>query len=195
MNSLVSFIINSALLGVGLAMDAFSVSVANGLQDPAMPRKRAILIAGTFGFFQFLMPMLGWFCVHAIVEALKAMERFIPWIAFILLAWIGGSMITEAVRGKNCSQAQANVSLRILFVQGIATSIDALSTGFAFAEYDLSMAFAASAIISAVTFALCMTGIRIGKIFGLKLTRHASAIGGVILLCIGLEILWQGIAH
>ena len=89
------FFLNSALLGVGLAMDAFSVSMANGLHDPGMSRKRMCIIAGTFGVFQAVMPMTGWVCVHTIVEMFSSFETFIPWIALALLGYIGGKMPTE----------------------------------------------------------------------------------------------------
>ncbi|MBR4423306.1 MAG: manganese efflux pump [Mailhella sp.] len=182
------FIANSMLLGAGLAMDAFSVSVANGLGEPAMPAKRMAFIAGTFAFFQFAMPLLGWLCVHFVVETFKSVQIFIPYAALILLAFIGGKMILDALRCPTCSMEQGKLSLRMLLAQGIATSIDALSVGFAIAEYGLPMALAASLIIAAVTFALCMAGVRIGKLFGMRLAQKASIVGGIILICIGLEI-------
>ena len=91
------FVVNSILLGVGLAMDAFSVSMANGLNEPNMKKRKMLGIAGTFGVFQALMPMVGWICVHMIVEYFSAFEKFIPWIALILLGYIGGHMIYESV--------------------------------------------------------------------------------------------------
>ena len=92
------FVFNSVLLGVGLAMDAFSVSLANGLNEPAMHKKKMCVIAGTFGFFQALMPMIGWVCVHTIIEYFKMFEKFIPWIALILLLFIGGKMVKEGIQ-------------------------------------------------------------------------------------------------
>ena len=91
------FVFNSILLGVGLAMDAFSVSLANGLNEPGMHKKKMCAIAGTFGFFQALMPMTGWVCVHTIIEYFKMFEKFIPWIALILLLFIGGKMVREGI--------------------------------------------------------------------------------------------------
>ena len=186
------FFLNSALLGVGLAMDAFSVSMANGLHDPKMSMKRMYIIAGTFGVFQAVMPMTGWICVHTIVELFSSFEVFIPWIALILLAYIGGKMLLEGIRGEEAEEA-AELSAGALFMQGIATSIDALSVGFTISEYGWLMALTASLIIALVTFVICMAGLRIGKKFGTKLSGKASILGGVILIGIGLEIFISGV--
>ena len=174
------FFLNSALLGVGLAMDAFSVSMANGLHDPGMSRKRMCIIAGTFGVFQAVMPMTGWVCVHTIVEMFSSFETFIPWIALALLGYIGGKMLIEGIRGEEAEEAAA-------------LSADALSVGFTIAEYGWLMALAASGIIAVVTFFLCMAGLRIGKEFGTKLSGKASVLGGIILIGIGLEIFITGV--
>ena len=186
------FFLNSALLGVGLAMDAFSVSMANGLHDPGMSRKRMCIIAGTFGVFQAVMPMTGWVCVHTIVEMFSSFETFIPWIALALLGYIGGKMLIDGIRGEETEEAAA-LSAGALFMQGVATSIDALSVGFTIAEYGWLMALTASGIIAVVTFFLCMAGLRIGKKFGTKLSGKASVLGGVILIGIGLEIFISGV--
>ena len=167
------FFLNSALLGVGLAMDAFSVSMANGLHDPGMSRKRMCIIAGTFGVFQAVMPMTGWVCVHTIVELFSSFEKFIPWIALALLGYIGGKMLVDGIKGEEAEEA-AELSAGALFMQGVATSIDALSVGFTIAEYGWLMALAASGIIAVVTFFLCMAGLRIGKKFGTKLSGKAG---------------------
>jgi putative Mn2+ efflux pump MntP len=188
-----SFILNSILLGVGLAMDAFSVSIANGLHDPRMKRSRMCLIAGTFAFFQFLMPMIGWICVHFLVEKFTSFQKAVPWIALLLLSFIGTKMIWEAFHGQKEEEAQVGLTAGMLVMQGIATSIDALSTGFTIAEYGWHMALAASLIIAAVTFIICIVGVRIGKAFGMKLARRASVFGGIILILIGLEIFIKGI--
>ena len=186
------FFLNSALLGVGLAMDAFSVSMANGLHDPKMSVKRMYIIAGTFGVFQAVMPMTGWICVHTIVELFSSFEAFIPWIALILLAYIGGKMLLEGIRGEEAEEA-AELSAGALFMQGVATSIDALSVGFTISEYGWLMALTASLIIALVTFVICMAGLQIGKKFGTKLSGKASILGGVILIGIGLEIFISGV--
>ena len=93
------FFLNSILFGIGLAMDAFSVSMANGLNEPKMKKSRMNLIAGTFGIFQLAMPLIGWICVHSIAKAFTAFQKFIPWIALILLLFIGGKMLIEGIRG------------------------------------------------------------------------------------------------
>ncbi|MBQ6496156.1 MAG: manganese efflux pump [Firmicutes bacterium] len=187
------FFINSMLLGVGLAMDAFSVSLANGLAEPKMKAARMNLIAGTFAFFQAFMPMLGWFCVHNLVTYFKTFERFVPWIALILLLFIGGKMLIESIinirKGRAGEEVTVEkVTLWMLFLQGIATSIDALSVGFAIAEYDWLMALICALIIAAVTFIISTIGLHIGKIFGTKLANKAGILGGCILIIIGIEI-------
>ena len=186
------FFFNSALLGVGLAMDAFSVSMANGLHDPKMSRSRGVQVAGTFAVFQAAMPMLGWVCVHTIVELFSSFETLIPWIALILLGYIGGKMLIEGIKGEEAEEA-AELSAGALFMQGVATSIDALSVGFTISEYGWMMALTAAIIIAVVTFILCMAGLRIGKKFGTQLSGKANILGGVILIGIGLEIFITGV--
>ncbi len=186
------FIFNSIMLGIGLAMDAFSVSVANGLAEPGMRKRRMCAIAGVFAGFQALMPMTGWICVHTIVLYFKAFEKAIPYIALILLAFIGIKMIIEGVRGGNDDEI-SKIGKSTLLIQGVATSIDALSVGFAIADYDLTMALICAAIIATVTFIICMLGLVIGRRFGTKLAGKAEIIGGIILVLIGLEIFFTGI--
>ncbi len=186
------FFVNSILLGVGLAMDAFSVSMANGLNEPKMKMKRMCGIAGVFGFFQFLMPMIGWICVHTIVQYFQMFEKFIPWIALFLLLYIGGSMLLEGIKGGEEEESHG-VGLKALLVQGVATSIDALSVGFTIADYGLLMAFVCSIIIAIVTFFICVGGLEIGKQVGTKLSNKAAILGGVILIFIGFEIFITGV--
>ena len=186
------FFLNSALLGVGLAMDAFSVSLANGLHDPHMSRRRGTIIAGTFGVFQAVMPLAGWLCVHTIVELFSAFERFVPWIALALLGYIGGKMLLEGLKGEEAEEAD-ELSAGALFMQGVATSIDALSVGFTISEYGWLMALVCSLIIAVVTFFICEAGLSLGKKFGTKLSGKASILGGVILIGIGLEIFISGV--
>jgi len=181
------FFFNSILLGVGLAMDAFSVSVANGLNEPRMSRARACAIAGTFAFFQFLMPMVGWFCVHTLAERFAAFQRLVPWLALALLLYIGGSMLREGLRGGG-EETSAGVGVGALLLQGIATSIDALSVGFTIAAYDAIAALVCSLLIAAVTFGLCLGGVRLGRAAGTRLAGRAGVLGGLILIGIGLEI-------
>ena len=186
------FIFNSVLLGVGLAMDAFSVSLANGLHDSQMKAGRMNGIAGVFAGFQFAMPLIGWLCVHTIVRYFRAFERAVPWIALLLLAFIGGKMLLEGIRGGG-AEASAGLGIGLLLMQGVATSIDALSVGFTIAGYGWGMAFAACLIIAAVTYALCMAGLILGKKCGTKLSDRAQILGGVILIVIGVEIFVRGV--
>ena len=186
------FFFNNILLGVGLAMDAFSVSLANGLNEPKMRRLKMGSIAFTFGFFQAAMPLIGWLCVHTIVEQFKNFEKFIPYIALALLLYIGISMIVGAVKGDDEDEAP-KVGFLALMVQGVATSIDALSVGFTIASYDFLMALVSALIIAAVTFVICMGGLYIGKKFGTRLKNKATILGGAILIFIGLEIFVTGV--
>ena len=186
------FFVNSVLLGVGLAMDAFSVSLANGLHEPGMRRGRICVIAGVFAFFQFLMPMVGWVCVRTVSRHFSAFSRFIPYIALALLAFIGGQMLLGGIRGGEEEETPA-VGTAALLVQGVATSIDALSVGFTIAEYGAVMALVCCLIIAVVTFAICVGGLLLGKTFGTRLAGKASILGGVILILIGLEIFITGV--
>lgn len=186
-------VIQSIALGVALAMDAFSVSMANGLNEPDMKKKKLCVIAGTFAGFQFAMPMLGWFCVTTIKELFSKFELLIPWIALILLVLIGGKMLLDGIRGDSDeTEAGSGLTAKMLILQGIATSIDALSTGFTTAEYDIFEAFISSLIIAVVTFFICVAGVKIGKKFGVRLAGRAQILGGVILILIGLKICFIG---
>ena len=187
------FFMNSALLGVGLAMDAFSVSLANGMNEKKMKKSRMAYIAGVYAFFQFLMPMVGWICVHTIVQLFAQFQKCIPWIALILLLYIGGSMIWESVKGEEEIEEVKKLSFAVLMLQGIATSIDALSVGFTIADYGFVMALVCSIIIAVVTFAICETGLYLGKTLGTKLAGKADVLGGVILTGIGIEIFVKGL--
>lgn len=187
------FFFNSVLLGVGLAMDAFSVSMANGLNEPKMSKGKMCGVAGVFSAFQAIMPMTGWVCVHTLVQYFTKFEKFIPWIALVLLLYIGGKMLIEGIRNKGEITEKQGLGFGVLLVQGIATSIDALSVGFTIAEYNWVMALTASLIIAAVTFVICTAGLVIGKKFGTKLSNKADILGGVILIAIGLEIFITGI--
>ncbi len=188
MNLGFSFFFNSILLGVGLAMDAFSVSLANGLNEPKMKKGKMAGVAGIFSVFQFAMPLIGWICVSTIVQYFKAFEKCIPWIALILLGYIGGKMLYEGIKNKNSDEEKPAVGIGALLIQGVATSIDALSVGFTIADYKLPEAILACLLICIVTFFICFAGIAIGKKAGTKLAGKADIIGGVILIFIGLEI-------
>ena len=241
---MIGFILTNILLGIGLAMDAFSVSTVNGLREPEMRTSKKLKIAGTFGWFQFAMPMVGWILVHTLLECFKKFEILIPWIALSLLLFIGGKMIFEIVSenlekkelrrekkdkkeqkeqkkqkkqndvlesgvlesevlensaaleeadaDSNSSEARGVGKLE-LFIQGIATSIDALSVGFTIAVYGALSAFSASMIIGVVTFITGVFGIKLGQVAGEKLNDKATVIGGIILICIGIEIFVKGV--
>ena len=196
MNLGFDFFLMSIMLGVGLAMDAFSVSLANGLNESRMRVSKMCGVAGLFAFFQGLMPLLGWICIHTIVQVFSSFEKFIPWIALALLSFIGGKMLSEGIKEHKCltdpekTECPVPKALGIgaLMVQGIATSIDALSVGFTISEYCLIQAIVSALLIGAVTFVICFAGILLGKKFGTALAGKSSIFGGAILIFIGLEI-------
>lgn len=187
------FFINSILFGIGLAMDAFSVSMANGLNEPDMKKRKMLAVAGTFSGFQTIMPLIGWVCIHTIAAIFDSFQKFIPYIALALLGYIGGKMLYDAIKNKDSEDEKPAVGIGALLVQGVATSIDALSVGFTIAGYDFKAALIEALIIGVVTFFICIGGLYIGKKFGTKLKNKASILGGVILIAIGLEIFITGI--
>lgn len=218
------FICNSILLGAALAMDAFSVSLANGLEEPHMHARRVCGIAGVFAAFQIAMPLIGWVCIHTIAEYFDAFRAWIPWIALALLAFLGGKMLVEGIRdlrenrkaaalgsdaptdapagadavaevdGNAADSAKGGkLTVATLLLQGIATSIDALSVGFTIAEDPFPLAAISAGIIGAVTFLLCFIGVHIGKRFGTRLAGRATIVGGLILIGIGIEIFVKGV--
>ena len=184
-----SFFFTSIMLGVGLAMDAFSVSLANGLNEPCMKKPKMLSVAGLFALFQFAMPLIGWVCVTTIAQLFGKFEKFIPWIALILLGYIGGKMLCEGIKHRDtaCDEAKS-AGFGALVVQGIATSIDALSVGFTISEYKFPEALLSCFLIGFVTFFICFAGIAIGKKAGTSLAGKAGIFGGAILIFIGLEI-------
>ena len=196
-------LITSALLGAGLAMDAFSVSVANGLADKGMRLRRMIAIAGTFAGFQFAMPMIGWVVVKRAAEAFEWFSPLIPWIALVLLIIIGGGLMKDGISELRSTKTEdtaeapedgiTKLSFAALMMQGVATSIDALSVGFTTASYNRTQALLSSAIIGVVTLAICLAGLKIGRKLGELLSGRASILGGLILIGIGLEIWIKGV--
>lgn len=186
------FLGNAILFGIGLAMDAFSVSLANGLSEPKIKNSKINKIAATFGLFQSLMPLIGWLCIHTIVTVFIGFQKFIPWIALILLLYIGGKMILECFSSREECLVE-ELSLAVLLLQGIATSIDALSVGFTISDYSFRFAFYEAAIIGMVTYLLSYSGVKIGQKFGTRLSNKASLTGGIILISIGLRIWITGV--
>lgn len=188
MNFGFAFFFNSILLGVGLAMDAFSVSLANGLAEPNMKKGKMCTVAGVFAGFQIAMPLIGWICVSTIAGYFELFEKLIPWIALLLLGYIGGKMLYEGIKNVDSDGEKAAVGVKALIVQGIATSIDALSVGFTISDYNILEALLACLLIGVVTFVICFVGLILGKSVGTKLAGKADILGGVILVFIGLEI-------
>lgn len=196
-------LITSVLLGVGLAMDAFSVSVANGLADSGMNKGRMFSIAGTFAGFQFLMPMIGWLLVTEAARVFEWFSPLIPWIALVLLLIIGGGLLKDGIeelresKAGTAKEAEPEETARLTFwalmMQGVATSIDALSVGFTTASYNSMQALVSSLIIGVVTLIICLAGLRIGRRLGELLAGRASILGGLILIGIGLEIWVKGV--
>ena len=190
-------------LGVGLAMDACAVSMTNGLNEPQMKLGKAAGIAATFGFFQALMPMIGWICVSLIVDKFEKFAAWVPFIALALLAIIGGKMLYDGIKDtKKDSNPESvrKLTFGMLIVQAIATSIDALSTGFSLAKIagdnagaDWWKALISVGIIAVVTFGISLGAVYLGKKFGNKLGNKAQILGGAILIAIGLEIFITGV--
>ena len=200
----VEFYFNSILLGVGLAMDAFSVSIADGLLEPDMRRSRRWTIAGTFAFFQFIMPVIGWFCVQTLASRFALFQKAVPWIALVLLLYIGGKMLIESIQQMREKQKQSTIvsetvtaTARLtgptLLLQGIATAIDALSVGFAISGYGWMQALVCAVIIAIVTYLICTVGLHIGRKASEKLSDKAGILGGCILIFIGIEIFIRGV--
>ena len=187
MNLGFAFFFTSVMLGVGLVMDAFSVSLANGLNEPRMRKYKMCGMAGIFAAFQFAMPLIGWILVSTAAKLFGVFEKMIPWIALALLGYIGGKMLYEGIKNDGEEESPA-VGLKGVLVQGVATSIDALSVGFTISDYNFLEAVMACLVIGIVTFFICYAGLEMGKKAGTKLAGKAGILGGAILIIIGLEI-------
>lgn len=187
-------ILNSIFLGFGLALDAFSVSVADAMANPGMKKRRKFSIALTFAVFQTMMPLIGWICVKTIADKFTIFQKAVPYIALILLAYIGIKMIIESRKGgEEENEGVAALTLATLMIQGIATSIDALSVGFAIADYSSLEALVSTLIIGITTFIICIFGLELGKKVGKAFSDKATLFGGCILIIIGLEIFIKGV--
>lgn len=187
-------ILNSIFLGFGLALDAFSVSVADAMANPGMKKRRKFSIALTFAVFQTLMPLIGWICVKTIADKFTIFQKAVPYIALILLAYIGIKMIIESRKGgEEENEVVAALTFATLMIQGIATSIDALSVGFAIADYSSLEALVSTLIIGITTFIICIFGLELGKKVGKAFSDKATLFGGCILIIIGLEIFIKGV--
>ncbi len=178
------------LIGVGLAMDAFAVSICKGLNMRKMNYRQATVIALFFGGFQAFMPFLGWSLGRHFEHYIVSIDH---WIAFILLAIIGGNMIKEALGDEEdveCGDCHDQLDLKELLMLAIATSIDALAVGITFAFLRVSIVPAIT-IIGVTTFIISFAGVHIGHHFGSKYEKKAELAGGIILICIGLKILLE----
>ncbi len=177
------------LIGIGLSMDAFAVSICKGLKMKRVHRGRCLVIALFFGGFQALMPLAGWLLGKQFEQYITAIDH---WIAFVLLAFLGGKMVVEALKkeGEEESCQEERLDLRELFLLAVATSIDALAVGITFAFLQVSI-FPAVAIIGCTTFVLSIGAVYIGNIFGAKYKNKAELFGGIILVLLGLKILLE----
>ena len=179
------------LVGIGLSMDAFAVAICKGLAMPTINRKQTLLIAAYFGVFQALMPLTGWLLGS---QFAGYVTKLAPWIAFVLLAWIGGSMLRESLSKKEEDEEVEPAELRHkeLFLLAVATSIDALAVGVSFSMVELSVPIgAAAALIGCTTFAISVGGVFVGHIFGARYKNRAEFVGGAILILIGVKILLE----
>ena len=179
------------LIGIGLSMDAFAVAICKGLAMPnKVDKKGALLIALYFGVFQAVMPTLGWLLGS---QFARYVTRLAPWIAFILLAWIGGNMVRESLSKEEREKEETgSVSHKELLVLAVATSIDALAVGVTFSMLELAVSIgAAVALIGCTTFVISLAGVYVGNVFGAKYKSKAEFVGGAILILIGVKILLE----
>ena len=179
------------LVGIGLSMDAFAVSICKGLAMPAVNKKQALLIGAYFGVFQALMPLAGWLLGS---QFARHVTKLAPWIAFVLLAWIGGSMLRESLSKKEEDEEVEPVELRHkeLFLLAVATSIDALAVGVSFSMVELSVSiWLAVCLIGCTTFLISLGGVYVGNVFGAKYKNKAEFVGGTILILIGVKIILE----
>ena len=174
------------LIAVGLSMDAFAVSVCKGLAMPKCTFKKAAIVGLWFGGFQALMPAIGYILGAQFQEAIASIDH---WIAFVLLALIGGNMIHEALDNDE-EEADASLDVKTMFLLAVATSIDALAIGITFAFLKVNI-IPAVCFIGIVTFIISFAGVKIGNVFGARYKNKAEIVGGVILILLGLKILLE----
>ena len=183
------------LIGVGLSMDAFAVALSKGLSMKKLNTKAGLLIAFFFGFFQALMPFLGWLVCKNFEKYIRQVDH---WVAFVLLAFIGVKMIIDAVKDRNKKEEEEEFRLKIgeLFVLAIATSIDALAVGISFAFLNINI-WSSIGIIGVTTFILSFIGVVIGNRFGVRYKTKAEIVGGIVLILVGVKILLEhlGVIH
>ncbi len=190
-----SFFLQNVLLGFGLAMDSFSVSIADTLAEPEMSKRKGLLITGTFGFCQAAFPLIGWFFVHSLLSVFMVLEKIIPWAALALLSYIGGGMIKEGITGDDSPEVIDHpVTPSQLALQGVATAIDALSVGLTISDYSFGTALLSASIVGIVTFIISLVGLLIGKKLGEHIGSRASVLGGCILIFIGIKVVMDHFA-
>ena len=189
---MIKIVTNGCVLGFGLAMDAFSVSLANGLNEPKMKIKKMLAVAGTFGIFQGAMPLIGWFLVTQLTSVFNTIQPFVPWAALALLLFIGGKMLYEGLKPCDCEDGEEDCCEHRLTVTALLLQGVALSVGLTMPDLNFFEALLESALIAFLTFAICFAGIEIGKRFGTKLENKAAILGGVILIAIGFKIFFFG---
>ena len=174
------------LIAVGLSMDAFAVSVCKGLAMPKCTFKKAAIVGLWFGGFQALMPAIGYVLGAQFQETIASIDH---WIAFVLLALIGGNMIHEALDNDE-EEADASLDVKTMFLLAVATSIDALAIGITFAFLKVNI-IPAVCFIGIVTFIISFAGVKIGNVFGVRYKNKAEIVGGIILILLGLKILLE----
>lgn len=180
-------LIEIILIAVSLAMDAFAVSICKGLSMKKMDWKKAIIIGLYFGVFQAVMPVIGYLLGVGFEESIKFIDH---WIAFVLLAFIGGNMVKEALSKDDDEEVDDKVDFKTMIVLAIATSIDALAVGVTFAFLNVNIVLSVS-LIGIITFVISCIGVKIGNVFGDKYEKKAELAGGIVLILIGLKILLE----
>ena len=177
------------VLALGLSMDAFAVSISNSMCFSGLRRNEAALTSLSFGVFQGLMPVAGYFAGRAFADVVSAFDH---WIAFALLALIGINMLREALsKDEDGETPDADLSVKTMFIMAVATSIDALAVGISLAMAGVSNIFLAVLLIGATTFVLSAIGVKVGSVFGSKYEKKAEIVGGVILILLGVKILLE----
>lgn len=195
MNDSILFLASSMVLAFALSMDAFSIALTDGMCQTDIDHKEAGFIASTYGFFQMAMPLIGWFGVSRLAQVFEGLSSIFPLISFVLLTYIGISMIRESSKSQEDQEKkEGQCDLRILtfstiIFQALATSLDALSVGFTIGHLQINQAFLICTIIGILTFVNSFIGIQLGKKIGNKLASRAYTIGGLILIFIGIRLL------
>lgn len=188
----ISFILSSVLFGLGLAVDAFLISLSNGINAPQIKRGKIFAAAAVFAVFQFAAPMLGWICVKTVASKFALFKDCLSGIALAILLFLGIKMLVAGLRTDSAEPRPVKTGIGALLLQAMVTSVDALSVGFAITQYNLYTALMCSAIIAAVTFIVYTAGFFTGRKFGGKFADKADLIGGIIFIVMALEVFFRG---